>query len=423
MRETPENDRMPTAAGSASSDSEAAGWGRRVASMAVIAATGVAIIYVPQPIQTLVASDFGVSGVAASAATIAVQAGYALGIVLLVSLGDRFSARSQVTVQLGVTSAALLAAATSPAYAVFVALCLVAGATATIGQLLVAAALKLAPPSRRARTAAVLLGSFISGLFVVRTALGGIADVLGWRGALVVIAVVVAALIPLSLRTSPAGRPTDPPRYATILRTIPQVAASSPTLRVMTAIHALCFMAFISLWSTATLYAVDELGLSVGAAALLGLAGLAGGLLTIAGAPLHARVGARLALAACVTAVATGSALILAAPTVLPLTAIGLMLISVGMSSEQVSTQPIGLASVDPAQNGRANTVFMAAAFFGGAAATAVAAPLYAAGGFRAVAVLALIAALTAASLAVVAARRGMLGSRPRGNGPRGASD
>ncbi|MGY6499035.1 MAG: MFS transporter, partial [Microcella sp.] len=354
MRNAPESTAMPDPDGPDSADSETAGWGRTVASMAVIAATGVAIIYVPQPIQTLVAGEFRVSGVAASAATIAVQAGYALGIVLLVSLGDRFSARRQVTIQLGFTAAALLAAAAAPSYAVFVALCFVAGATATIGQLLVAAALKLAPPARRARTAAVLLGSFIVGLFVVRTALGGIAAALGWRGALIVIAVVVVALIPLSLATSPRKKPADPPRYATILRTIPAVAAASPTLRLLTAIHALCFMAFIALWSMATLYAVDELGASVGEAALIGLAGLAGGVLTILGAPLHARVGAQRSLAVCIGAVVIGTGLIVAAPSILPVAVLGLLLVSAGMSSEQVSTQPIALGSVDPAQNGRA---------------------------------------------------------------------
>ncbi|MFN3708760.1 MFS transporter [Microcella sp.] len=413
MRNTPDHDGMQASTPPSAPASEAARWGRRVAAMAVIAATGVAVIYVPQPIQPLVADEFGVVGVAASAATIAVQAGYALGIVLLVSLGDRFSARRQVTVQLGITVAALVLAAASPSYAVFVALCFVAGATATIGQLLVAAALKLAPPARRARTAATLLGSFIVGLFVVRTALGGIAAALGWRGALVVIALVVIALVPVSLATSPREKPAAPPRYATILRTIPAVAAASPTLRLLTAVHALCFMAFIALWSMATLYAVDELGASVGLAALLGLAGLVGGVLTILGAPLHARVGAPRSLAVCVGAVVIGTGLIVAAPSILPLAAAGLLLVSAGMSSEQVSTQPLALASVDPAQNGRANTVFMAAAFFGGSAATAAAAPLYLVGGFRAVATLALIAALTAASLAVVAHRRGMLGSRP----------
>lgn len=288
MHTSPRSDGMPAPGATESPDSQAAGWGRRVASMAVIAATGVAIIYVPQPIQTLVSGEFGATGVAASAATIAVQAGYALGIVVLVSLGDRLSARRQVTVQLGVTAVALLGAAASP-----------------------------------------------------------------------------------------REKPTDPPRYGTILRTIPAVAAASATLRLLTAVHALCFMAFIALWSMATLYAVDELGASVGQASLLGLAGLVGGVLTILGAPLHARVGAPRSLAVCIGAVVIGTGLIVAAPSILPFAAAGLLLVSAGMSSEQVSTQPIAL------------------------------------GGFRAVAALALVAASTAASLAVVAHRRGMLGSRP----------
>ena len=45
----------------------------------------------------------------------------------------------------------------------------------------------------------------------------------------------------------------------------------------------------------------------------------------------------------------------------------------------------------------------------------AIAAPLFAAGGFRAVAALALVTALTAASLALGAARRGMLGAHSGG--------
>ena len=119
--------------------------------MAVIAASGVAIIYIPQPIQTLVAEEFGIPIDASAAATTAVQAGYAVGIVLLVSLGDRFAARSQVTLQLLATAVALVGAALAPAYAFYVVMCFVAGSTATIGQLLVAAALRLAPPAVRAR--------------------------------------------------------------------------------------------------------------------------------------------------------------------------------------------------------------------------------------------------------------------------------
>lgn len=384
-------------------------WGRRVSSMAVIAATGVAVIYIPQPIQTLVALEFGVDAGAAAAATVAVQAGYALGVVLLVSLGDRFSARSQVTTQLVATALALAAAAASPAYAVFVALCFVAGATATVGQLLISAALRLAPPATRARTAAVLLGSFIVGLFVVRTALGTVAEVIGWRGAVVACAVFVLALVPLSLRVSPADSPSDPPPYGRILVSIPRIAASSPTLRLMTAVHVLCFMAFISLWSMTTVYAVTELGLTVTQASLVGLAGLTGGIATIAAAPLHARYGIRRSLTVCIAAALAGAVLIAVVPSVLALTLVALFLVSAGVSSEQVSTQAVALASVDPSENGRANTVYMAATFLGGSLATAIGSQLFLLAGYAAVGIMGAVLVASAASLALLAHRRGML--------------
>jgi predicted MFS family arabinose efflux permease len=391
------------------SDAGDSAWSRRVASMAVIAATGVAVIYIPQPIQTLVAQEFAVGPAVASAATIAVQAGYALGVILLVSLGDRYSARRQVTAQLVATALALGAAALAPTYIVFVVLCFVAGGTATIGQLLVSAALRLAPPASRARTGAVLLGAFIVGLFVVRTALGSIAGVVGWRGSVVMCAVLVLALVPLSLRVSPADAPTAPPPYGRILLSIPRIAASSATLQLMTAIHVLCFMAFIALWSMTTVYAVTELGLTVTGAALIGLAGLLGGIATISAAPLHARVGVRRSLAICIGAALVGATLIAVAPSVLALTLLGLFLITAGMSSEQVSTQSLALASVDPGESGRANTVYMAATFLGGSIATAIGSQLFLAAGYAAVGAACVMLIVGAASLALIARQRGML--------------
>lgn len=384
-------------------------WGPRVAGMATIAAAGVAVIYIPQPVQPLVSAEFGVTGPLASAATIAVQLGYALGVVLLVSLGDRYSARRQVTIQLAATSAALIGAAVAPGYLVHVTLCFVAGATATVGQLLVSAALRHAPPAARARTAAVLLGSFVVGLFLVRTSLGALAEATGWRTALVLCGVAILALVPLSLRVSPAESPESPPDYRAIVATIPSVASQSSILRRMTAIHTLCFMTFIALWATATPHAIDELGLSVSSAALVGLAGLFGGLATIAVAAFHGRVGASRSLVLSLAASLVGVGVIAAAPDSLAATVCGLLLLSAGMSSEQVTTQAVGLASVPPEQGGRANTVYMGSTFLGGSLASAAAVALYAPLGYQAVATLGAVFVVIAAVLALGAHRRGML--------------
>jgi predicted MFS family arabinose efflux permease len=370
--------------------------------MATIAAVGISIIYVPQPIQTLAAEELGVPLGESSGATIAVQAGYALGVVFLVSLGDRVIPRLQVSIQLGVTAAAILVAAAAQSFAVLTAMMFLAGAAATVGQILVSAALRLAPPELRARTAAVLLGSFLIGLFGVRTLLGAFADALGWRTVLVGAAVLVLACIPLTVRFAPAARPPGSVGYLAILASIPGIIARSATLRVLTLTHALAFSSFISAWSMVTLFGVAELGLTVTQTALIGLAGLLGGAATVASARAQAVVGSRRALPLSLALLIVGCAGLVVLTHSLPAVLAGLFLVSFGMSSSQVSSQADALASVDPTESGRANTVFMATTFLAGAASTALADVIMRAVGYAGVGILALALALGSLALAMV---------------------
>jgi len=392
------DNRMPVGA--------ATGWAAQVAAMAVVAAVGVSIIYVPQPIQTLAAHELGVPLEQSSSASVAVQAGYALGVVFLVSLGDRLIPRVQVAVQLAVTAVAILVAAASQSFALFTVMMFVAGAAATVGQILVSAALRLAPPEVRARTAAVLLGSFIIGLFTVRTLLGIFAEPLGWRTVLVAAAVVVVACIPLTLRFVPGVRPPSTTSYLRILASIPAVIAKSGTLRLLTVTHAFAFSAFISVWSMVTLFGVTQLGLTVTQTALMGLAGLIGGAATVGSARFQGRVGTRRALPISLGILILGSASIAVFSHVVPVLLVGLFLVSFGMSSSQVSSQATALASVDPAESGRANTVFMATTFFAGAASTALSDVIMRAVGYAGVGALSLALGLASMTMAAIASRR-----------------
>ncbi len=381
------------------------GWAGRVAGMAVVAAVGVSVIYLPQPIQTLAAQELGVPLANSSGPAVAVQAGYALGVVLLVSLGDRLIPRVQVSIQLAATAAAVLLSALAWDFTMLTVAMFVAGAGATVGQILVSTALRLAPPELRARTAAVLIGAFLVGLFSMRTLLGLFAETLGWRTVLVGAAVIVAACIPVTLRFAPGSRPPGTTSYLGILTSIPRVVLGSRSLRLLTLSHALAFSAFIAAWSMVTIYGVSELGLSVTQTALLGLAGLLGGATTIASARLQPRVGPRLALPISLATIVSGGAAIAALPHVLPVVVAGLYLISFGLSSSQVSSQPIALASVDPGESGRANTVFMATTFFAGAAATAAAAAVMRVAGFAGVGALTLALATGSILIVVLAVR------------------
>ncbi len=391
-------------------DTGAAGsWNGRIALLALVATSGVAVIYVPQPIQTLVAAEFGVSIADSALANVAVQAGYALGVLLLVSLSDRFSARSQITLQLVATAGALTAAALAPSHGLYVAMCFVAGATATVGQILIAMALRLAPPAARARIAAVLIGSFLVGLFSVRTALGALAELAGWRAVVLGVAVILLALVPVCRSVVPRNSPASPPSAREILLSIPRIARVSPGLQLVTTMHTLCFAAFIGSWTLSTVHAVQVLEFSVASAALLGLAGLAGGATTIAVAPLHHRIGARRSFLFSLASLIVGTAMLTAASGEVAMVVGGLYLVSLGLSSGQVSTQARALASVAPHESGRANTVFVTITFLGGALATAVADAAYRWGGFSTVGALSLVYVVLASLVTALAIRRGVL--------------
>jgi predicted MFS family arabinose efflux permease len=257
----------------------------------------------------------------------------------------------------------------------------------------------------------VLLGAFLIGLFGVRTLLGAFAEVLGWRTVLVGAAILVAACIPLTLGFAPRTAPPGSTNYLRILGSIPRIIARSGTLRILTLTHALAFSAFISVWSMITIFGVTRLGLSVAQTAAIGVAGLLGGATTIASARLQSRLGPRPAMLTSLLALVVGCAAIALFPQLIVVLVAGLFLVSFGMSSAQVSSQAHALASVDPAESGRANTVFMGTTFFASAIATSVAAAVMHSYGYAGVGVLALVLAAASATLGLIASRHW---SRPR---------
>src|SRR5690349_18396194 len=78
--------------------------------LSIACGVSVATIYFPQAITLLIASDLGVSADAAALVVTTAQLGYALGLLLLVPLGDRLPHRPLVATLLTLTAAALLIA-------------------------------------------------------------------------------------------------------------------------------------------------------------------------------------------------------------------------------------------------------------------------------------------------------------------------
>ncbi|HEY0524951.1 MAG TPA: MFS transporter, partial [Stellaceae bacterium] len=140
--------------------------------MAAASGVFVANIYYNQPILADIARTFGATPAAVNLVPTLTQAGYALGLLLLAPLGDRFDRRKLILVQLVLLCLSLVAAALSPTLAVLCAASLAIGVTATIVQQLVPFAAQLAPAESRGRIVGTVMSGLLLGILLGRAVSG-----------------------------------------------------------------------------------------------------------------------------------------------------------------------------------------------------------------------------------------------------------
>ncbi|MEO7107526.1 MAG: MFS transporter, partial [Rhodoferax sp.] len=116
--------------------------------LATGAGLGAATLYYAQPMLGVLGSDFQATPGAIGLVPTLTQLGYALGILLLAPLGDRFDRRRIILIKTGALTAALLAAAAAPTLGVLLAASLAIGIAATLAQDIVPAAATLAPDAQ-----------------------------------------------------------------------------------------------------------------------------------------------------------------------------------------------------------------------------------------------------------------------------------
>src|SRR3981081_1737175 len=130
--------------------------------LAVGCGLGVANIYYSQPLLGRISSAFGVSQGRTELVVTLTQLGYAVGLFLLVPLGDLLENRALASRTLLVTAAALLATGLSPDFGVFLAMSVVVGMTSMVAQILIPYAAHLAAPQERGK----VVGTVTAGLLL-----------------------------------------------------------------------------------------------------------------------------------------------------------------------------------------------------------------------------------------------------------------
>lgn len=356
--------------------------------LAMAAASGIAVanIYYNQPMLGIIEAEFPGQSAATLIPT-ATQLGYALGLFLLLPLGDILHRKPLIVGQFVVLAVALSLAAIAPTAWTLVMASLVVGASATVAQQIVPFAASLATPEKRGATIGTVMAGVLSGILFSRTLSGFVGEHGGWREMFwlgVPMALVAAVLMFVTL---PHHRATSSMPYGKALRSLAHLWTRLPTLRTATFVQAALFASFTAFWTILALYLQGpRFNLGADVAGLFGIVGAVG----VFAAPLAGRVADKHGPSFVVLG---GAILTLVAWLVFGLWGaiagliIGVIVLDFGIQSALVSNQHL-IYALDQQARSRLNTIFMTGMFLGGSFGSAVATVAWSQGEWTGVSIL-----------------------------------
>ena len=331
----------------------------------------VANIYYCQPLIILIAREFHISESVAGRATYLTQAGYAIGLLLLVPLGDMFERKKQILVITGLAILSLLVAGFSQSFGVLQVACVLIGASSIVPQLILPMAANLSSDENRGQTIGIIMSGLLIGILGSRSISGTIGYLWGWRSMFLIAAGICLLLVLLMAKRFPASLPSFKGNYGQLMGSMFGYIKSQPVLRETSLINFLAFATLSAFWTTMVLYLASPpfnfQSLQIG---LFGIAGAAGAL----AAPLVGKlsdsrdprrnllIGLVLQLISIVAFYFTESHLFLFVA--------GIILLDIGQQAIHVTNQTRIYALIPEARN-RLNTVFMSVSFIGASVGSA----------------------------------------------------
>lgn len=264
--------------------------GALVLLLATGAGLAVASLYYSQPMLGVLGADLGAGDRAIGLVPTLTQLGYALGILLLAPLGDRYDRRRLILAKAAVLAAALLLAGAAHSIATLLVASLVIGVAATLAQDIVPAAATLAPELHRGKVVGTVMTGLLLGILLSRVVSGFVTEHFGWRGVFVAAGAGVALLGAAMWRRLPRFAPTTQLSYGALLGSLTALWRRHGALRRATLAQGLLSVGFSAFWSTlAVMLHGAPFHLGSSAAGAFGLAGAAGAL----AAPLAGRIADR----------------------------------------------------------------------------------------------------------------------------------
>jgi predicted MFS family arabinose efflux permease len=332
----------------------------------IACAVCVANNYYSQPLLIEIGHDLGMPRSMAGVVPTLTQVGIAVGMLLLLPLGDRIDNRRIVRLLLAVQALSMTVMAATGRPALFMSACLVARLCGIVTYLLPAFATRLVEPARRGAVTGALATGILTGIMLGRSLAGIASHEVGWRVVYAAAALATFAMAGVMARVMPATPGLRQERYGVLLRSLVDLVRRQPLLRRATLLQALSFGGFNALWVGLTLHLQQPpFGLDTRAIGLLALVAVTAAL----AAPWLGRLADRLEAGRAVRVSFVVAAMGWLALLLLPRSYVGIVagmvLVGVGAIGTDVTLRT-ALYGLAPDIRMRLNAVYSAGTFLGG---------------------------------------------------------
>ena len=368
--------------------------------MAIACGMAVANIYYNQPLLGAIGNSFPNHRSVVGFVPMTTQLGYALGLLLLVPLGDRIERRRLILTQFAALVLSLAAVALAPdAWSLVFASALV-GISSSVAQQILPFSAELATPSRRGATIGIVMSGLLCGILFGRALAGVVAVHYGWQGIFwlgMLMAISVGLVLAVTL---PKSTPKTQEQYWQLLKSLGELWREEPKLRRATIIQACIFGSFSVLWTTIALHLEVNYQLGADVAGLFGIIGVVGVLF----APFAGRVadekGPHLIISLASFAM-LASWVVFGVWGMVAGLIVGTILIDFGAQGAQVSNQHV-IQALRPEARNRLNAIMMSGMFLGGALGSAGASLAWDSAGWVAVCIFGVVLSVLAIGVHVI---------------------
>jgi predicted MFS family arabinose efflux permease len=327
---------------------------------------GVSSIYFNQPLLLEMAHTFHVTPAHTGFVAVATQVGYALGIFLLVPLGDVLERRALMMRMFAAVSIALFCVAFAPSVAWLIAASALVGLFASVTHVALPIAPSLVSHEKRGRALGIVMSGLLIGILLARTFAGWVSQASRWQVVFIVAGCVNALFVPLLWKVMPKLAPTAPVRYGEAIRSLWTLFRSQPLLRESSFIGAMIFASFSAFWTTLVFLLDKHYGFGPGVAGSFGILGATGALIAPVAGRLSDRHGSRYVVGIGLSTLAIAYVVLWAFGYHLAGVIAGVILLDLAAQMCQIANQT-RIFGIDPGARSRLNTVYMVI-YFGGAA-------------------------------------------------------